>query len=71
VCLAFNEVLNSPYIDGIAITTPAETHCPLAREALLEGKHVFVEKPLVLNEDEGVELILSQCRRPVDRIGFL
>jgi UDP-2-acetamido-3-amino-2,3-dideoxy-glucuronate N-acetyltransferase len=57
VCLAFNEVLNRPDIDGIAIATPAETHYRLAREALLAGKHVFVEKPLVLNESEGLELI--------------
>ena len=39
------------------IATPAETHFNLAREALLAGKHVFVEKPLVLDENEGLELI--------------
>jgi predicted dehydrogenase/acetyltransferase-like isoleucine patch superfamily enzyme len=57
VCLAFSEALNRPDIDGIAIATPAETHFRLAREALLAGKHVYVEKPLVLNENEGLELI--------------
>lgn len=72
VCLAFNEVLNSPNIDGIAIATPAETHYRLAREALLAGKHVFVEKPLVLNEDEGVELIgLAQKRQLKLMVGHL
>ena len=56
-CLAFNEVLNRADVDGIAIATPAETHYSLAREALLANKHVYVEKPLVLREDEGQELI--------------
>jgi predicted dehydrogenase/acetyltransferase-like isoleucine patch superfamily enzyme len=72
VCLAFNEVLNSPDIGGIAIATPAETHYQLVREALLAGKHVFVEKPLVLNEDEGVELIgLAQERQLILMVGHL
>ena len=56
-CLAFNEVLNRSDIEGVAIATPAETHYALAREALLAGKHVYVEKPLVLREEEGQELI--------------
>ena len=56
-CLAFNEVLNRTDVDGVAIATPAETHYALAREALLAEKHVYVEKPLVLGEDEGHELI--------------
>lgn len=72
LCLAFNEVLNSPDIGSIAIATPAETHYRLAREALLAGKHVFVEKPLVLNEDEGVELIeLARERRLKLMVGHL
>ncbi|MCF8077796.1 MAG: Gfo/Idh/MocA family oxidoreductase [Desulfobacterales bacterium] len=56
-CLAFNEVLNREDIAGVVIATPAETHYALAREALLAGKHVYVEKPLVLQENEGEELI--------------
>jgi len=56
-CLAFNEVLSNTDIDGVAIATPAETHYALAREALLAGKHVYAEKPLVLHEHEGHELI--------------
>jgi UDP-2-acetamido-3-amino-2,3-dideoxy-glucuronate N-acetyltransferase len=55
--LNLGDVLEKPDIDGVVIATPAETHFNLAREALLAGKHVFVEKPLVLNENEGRELI--------------
>jgi UDP-2-acetamido-3-amino-2,3-dideoxy-glucuronate N-acetyltransferase len=56
-CLNLGDVLERPDIDGVVIATPGETHFNLAREALLAGKHVFVEKPLVLNESEGLELI--------------
>ena len=56
-CMAFSDVLSREDIQGVAIATPAETHYPLAREALLAGKHVYVEKPLVLDEKEGQELI--------------
>ena len=56
-CLALNDVLGRADIAGVAIATPAETHFTLAREALLAGKHVYVEKPLVLLENHAVELI--------------
>lgn len=57
VGLTINDALESPNIDAVVIATPAETHYALAREALLAERHVFVEKPLVLNEKEGEELI--------------
>lgn len=56
-CLAMYEVLRREDIKGVVIATPAETHFTLARESLLAGKHVYVEKPLVLNEEQGEELI--------------
>jgi UDP-2-acetamido-3-amino-2,3-dideoxy-glucuronate N-acetyltransferase len=54
--LAYNEVLSDDDIRGVVIATPAETHFALAREALLAGKHVFVEKPLALDCDEAESL---------------
>ena len=56
-CLALNDVLLRGDITGVVVATPAETHFDIAREALLAGKHVYVEKPLVLEETEGLELI--------------
>ena len=56
-CLGLVDVLNREDIQGIVIATPAETHYTIAREALLAGKHVFVEKPMALQENEGRELI--------------
>ena len=56
-CYSFSEVLSDPSVDAVVIATPAEKHYTLAREALLAGKHVFVEKPLALEVTEGEELI--------------
>ena len=53
----FSGVLNTEEIRGVAIATPAETHFRLAREALMAGKDVFVEKPLSLRVGEGRELV--------------
>lgn len=64
-CASFSEVLSEPAIDAVVIAAPAEKHYALAREALLAGKHVFVEKPLALKVKQGQELIsLSKnCRK--------
>lgn len=44
-------------IPAVAIATPAPTHYAIAREALLAGKDVFVEKPLALSRAEAAELV--------------
>ena len=48
--------LSDPTVDGIIIATPAGTHFELARQTLLAGKHVFVEKPLATSVAEVDEL---------------
>ena len=71
-CLAANAVYGDQHIDGVVIATPAETHFPIAREALLANKHVYVEKPLVLDEEEAVELIrLAKERDRILMVGHL
>ena len=57
VVLTLDEALADPSVDGIAIATTAVTHFEVARAALNAGKHVFVEKPLVLDETDADELI--------------
>ena len=71
-CLATSDVLSRDDIDGVVIASPAETHFNLAREALLSEKNVFVEKPLVLDEDEGQELIgIAHEKNKVLMVGHL
>lgn len=54
----YEEVLEDPTIQAVAIATPAVTHFKLVREALRAGKDVFVEKPLALRTREGFELVM-------------
>jgi predicted dehydrogenase len=51
------EILRSPCIDAVAIVTPVWTHFKLAKAALENGKHVFVEKPFTASVEQAEELI--------------
>lgn len=69
---AYSEVLDRDDIQGVVIATPAETHFDLAREALMSGKHVYVEKPLVLDEEEAGQLIkLAEKKGLILMVGHL
>lgn len=71
-CIVLSDVLSRQDIEGVVIATPAEKHYLMAREALLSGKHVYVEKPLVLKEEEGEELIeLAKKNGRVLMVGHL
>jgi predicted dehydrogenase len=52
-----SELLTSPKIDAIAVVTPVWTHFELAKAALENGKHVFVEKPFTATIPQAEELI--------------
>jgi predicted dehydrogenase len=54
---SFQDVLEAPDVDGVALITPIQTHYALARRALDAGKHVLVEKPLAGGVKECEELI--------------
>src|SRR5579872_410910 len=51
------DVLTSPDIDAVAVVTPVWTHFELAKAALEQGKHVFVEKPFTSSTAQAKELI--------------
>ena len=58
-----NAVITSPEIDAVAIVTPVWTHFELAKAALENGKHVFVEKPFTSNTAQAEELINLAARK--------
>ena len=57
ITLDYKDILKDPDIDIVAVATPVHTHYAFASEALLQNKHVFVEKPIAASVKEVKELI--------------
>lgn len=53
----YDDLTNNPDIQAIVIATPISSHYPLAKRALMAGKHTFVEKPLTAVSSEAEELV--------------
>lgn len=52
-----DRVLKSSDVDAVAVVTPVWTHFELAKAALENGKHVFVEKPFTSTSEQAEELV--------------
>lgn len=66
------DIFENDAIRAVVLATPAVTHYKLAKEALLRGKDVFVEKPLALHYHDGAELVeLAAERRAVLMVGHI
>ena len=64
--------LKDPAVQAVAIAAPAVRHHALAKQVLLAGKDVFVEKPLALTLREAQELVeVARERRRVLMVGHL
>ena len=53
----WTEVVKRPDIDAFAVATPVSTHYEIAKGALENGKHVFVEKPFTSKVSQAEKLI--------------
>ncbi len=51
-----DEIINDPKINTVAILTRHDTHAEIVIKALKAGKHVFVEKPLAINEKQLTQI---------------
>jgi len=72
VAPSFIDLLSREDIQGVVIAAPATEHYALAKQALLAGKNVFVEKPLALLVEEGEELTqLAKMQNRVLMVGHL
>ncbi|HEY1298630.1 MAG TPA: Gfo/Idh/MocA family oxidoreductase [Chloroflexota bacterium] len=54
--LDLEDLFGDPSVDAVYLATPVSTHYDLARRALLEGKHVLIEKPLATTVERAEEL---------------
>ena len=55
----YREALKDEEVDTVFITTRHSSHAGFVREALEAGKHVFVEKPLAINQEQLEEIVAA------------
>jgi predicted dehydrogenase len=68
----YRRLLDDDAIPAVAVATPAPTHYQIARDALLAGKDVLVEKPITLRSAEAEELVaLARERGRMLMVGHL
>jgi UDP-2-acetamido-3-amino-2,3-dideoxy-glucuronate N-acetyltransferase len=56
---SFSEILHDPSIEGVVLAVPAPLHASMGIEVMNAGKHVYVEKPLAMNNYEAKNMIAS------------
>src|SRR5579864_7031707 len=68
----YRALVENPSIDAVMIsTTPEPTHYPIAKESLLAGKHVLLEKPMAMELHEADSLIaLAHSKKLAFTIGY-
>lgn len=67
----YKQILQDEAVDLVMITTRHNLHATMTEESLLAGKHVFVEKPLALNEEELKRIIeVQQSSGKTITVGF-
>ena len=53
----YKTILDDDEVTAVVIASPAVLHYEIARDALVAGKHVFVEKPIALKVEQARELV--------------
>ncbi|MGN6531349.1 MAG: Gfo/Idh/MocA family oxidoreductase, partial [Ginsengibacter sp.] len=66
----YREVISDPEVALVMVTTRHNLHAKMVVECLEKKKHVFVEKPLALNNDELNEIIQHYNRESTLTVGF-
>ncbi len=66
----YREILQDPAVGSVIITTRHHLHAALVVEALAAGKHVLVEKPLCLNEEELNQIFSAFDGNRLLMVGF-
>ncbi len=57
--------------DAVFVAVPTKFHADMVKKVLMQGMHVFAEKPLCLTVDEGKELVdIAQQKKLVNQVGY-
>ena len=69
---SWDHILNNDEINAVCIALPAELHYLYAKQSLLSGKDVYVEKPITLNIKEAEELVtIAKKKNKILMVGHL
>lgn len=67
----YRRMLQSETLDAVVIATPSRHHASMVHDALSAGLHVFCEKPLCLDVEEGARLAdLAEQKKRVNQVGY-
>ncbi len=58
--LDYNDVLNDPEVISVSICTDHGSHSKIAIDALNQGKHIVIEKPIAININEAKKIIKAR-----------
>jgi predicted dehydrogenase len=57
VTTSFSDVTTDPEVDIILVATSHEAHVPIIESAAANGKHIFCEKPMAMDEWQAYQII--------------
>lgn len=61
-----------PHVDAVSVVTPTTFHYQIAKDCLLQGKHVFVEKPLCFDHEQAQELVnIAEKQKLILSVGYV
>jgi len=68
----YRQVLDDQTIDAVFIATPLSEHFKIAKDAVLAGKHVYVEKTMTYSIDQALALkkLVKQYPKQVFQVGY-
>lgn len=58
----YEDLLADPRVQLVVVTTPPNSHCPLAIQAAEAGKHVFVDKPFAMTREEAERMLAAAAQ---------
>ena len=69
---SLDELLNCEEFDGAFVVTPTSTHAEIAKKLLEAKKHVFVEKPMTYQSEDGSKLAkLAEKNKVILTCGYI
>ena len=66
----YRRILEDPAVEAVHVCTPNFMHFPIAKDALLAGKHVICEKPLATSVAEARELVALAAEKKLRNATF-